>query len=390
MPRERILLLMSEVFVNGGIQRFNRTLLAACGRLDVTCDVLALNDSRSCAERWAGPGSIKIRCFNHDRVRFVLAVATAALTGRYDVVIVGHINLLTTAVAAFALHPRSRRRMLLIAHGIEVWSNIHGLRRRCMGALDRILCVSSYTAQMISRQAPELSQTRYTIFPNALGETWTEPVGQVANPDSPQPEEFLLSVSRLDRSERFKGIVTALEAFSMIDAPSLHYVIAGQGNDQSFLEKVAMRLGVAERVRFLGRVSDEELARLYGACTAFVLPSGKEGFGIVFLEAMFFGAPVIAAAAGGAVDVVQHESTGVLVQYGDAVGLREAMERMLRDKELRARIRAAGRQTVIGEGRFTFHAYVRRLSDILNAPVLSVSITEQARSAASSYPAPVS
>jgi len=366
MPHEgaRVLLLLSEVFVNGGIQRFNRTLLAACGQLDVTCDVLALNDTK-----WSGPKSIQFRGFSHDKPRFALAVLAAALSGRYDIVVVGHVNLLTTAVAAFAVRVGSRPRMLLIAHGIEVWTGIRGLRRRAMASIDNVLCVSSYTAQMIRQQAPELPGERFTIFPNALGGSWQEQSGREVAADPAQQGDFLLSVTRLDRNERYKGIVTAIEAFAMIDAPTLHYVIAGQGNDRPFLERVATRLGVSERVHFVGSVSDAELARLYRACKAFVLPSGKEGFGIVFLEAMYFGAPVIAAAARGAVDVVQHERTGLLVPYGNTIALLEAMKRLLLDEKLRGEISLSARQTVTGDGRFTFPAFVQRLGDILNAPM---------------------
>jgi phosphatidylinositol alpha-1,6-mannosyltransferase len=236
--------------------------------------------------------------------------------------------------------------------------------------MDNILCVSAYTAQRIREQAPELAAGRFNIFPNALGQTWVGPA--VADDEHPQsaelPERFLLSVTRLDKNERYKGLVTALEAFAMLDHPTLHYIVAGGGDDQQFLERVALRLRVRERVRFLGRVSDGDLAQLYRTCAAFVLPSGKEGFGIVFLEAMYFGAPVIAAAAKGAVDVVQHEITGLLVPYGNSMALQHAMERVLVDSELCNTIRVNGRKTVTGEGRFAFDAYVHRVAETLGVP----------------------
>jgi phosphatidylinositol alpha-1,6-mannosyltransferase len=365
--RRRVLLIMGEVFANGGIQRFNRTLLGACGRLDVACDVLALNDSESARASCPAPASINVRVFDHDRFRFALATMAAACFGRYDIIVVGHINLLSLVVASVAFRRRSPVRLLMIAHGIEVWTCIRGRRRRAIEAVDTLLCVSAYTAQMIKQQAPALADTRFTIFPNALSETWVEQFATAGDTGerAGMPSRFLLSVTRIDKHDRYKGIVTALEAFAMLDDPSLHYVIAGRGDDQAFLERVALRLQVSDRVRFLGGVSDVELARLYRSCAAFVLPSGKEGFGIVFLEAMYFGAPVIAAAAKGALDVVQHEHTGLLVPYGDSIALKDAMTRLLVDEALRERIRVAGRLTVSGEGCFTFHAYVQRLAQIL-------------------------
>jgi phosphatidyl-myo-inositol dimannoside synthase len=152
----------------------------------------------------------------------------------------------------------------------------------------------------------------------------------------------------------------------MLEDTSVQYVVAGSGDDRAFLERVAARFGVSDRVHFTGAVSDSELVMLYRECSAFVLPSSKEGFGIVFLEAMFFGAPVIAAAEKGALDVVHHDETGLLVPYGDTVSLRVAIERLLGDAELRDRVRAAGHATVVGEGPFTFRAYVGRLARALN------------------------
>lgn len=364
-PDLRVLLLMSEVAANGGIQRFNRTLLGACAELNVDCDVLALNDSSSARDNAQIGPTVRVRAFDRDKVRFSLAVATAANFGRYDVIVVGHINLLTLTAAVVALKRRSKCRMLLIAHGVEVWSSIGGMRRRALAAVDTILSVSGYTARTIQHQAPEIGESRFTVFPNALGETWTRKFAGLEDEQAELPERFILSVSRLDKGERYKGIVTTLEAFAMIDDPTLHYVIAGRGNDQEFLAGVAARLQVSDRVHFVGGVSDAHLARLYRECLVFVLPSGKEGFGIVFLEAMYFGAPVIGAAAKGALDVIRDEQTGLLVPYGDTGALRDALLRLLTDEELRQRVKIAGRQTVTGAGCFTFNAYVQRWAQVL-------------------------
>ena len=143
-------------------------------------------------------------------------------------------------------------------------------------------------------------------------------------------------------------------------------MIAGDGDDREFLRRVAERLGVAGRVDFAGAVSDSVLVRLYRDCRAFVLPSGQEGFGIVFLEAMFFGAPVIAAAEKGACDVIRDGETGLLVPYGDVVGLARAINRVLDERELGESLRTAARANVTGDGCFTAGAFTRRLAALLN------------------------
>lgn len=385
--RRRILLIMGEVFADGGIQRFNRTLITACARLEVGCDVLALNDVESSRTRWYAPESARITVFGRRRVRFALATMNSLLRGRYDVVVIAHVNLLTLVVAALAPRRWAPVRTMLIAHGIEVWNSIVGRRRRAIRAIDTILCVSRYTADMIERQAPEFPPQHLRVFPNALSESWIGRFERTQGAEyRPIPERFFLSVTRLDKGDRYKGIATTLEAFAMLEDESLHYVIAGHGDDVGFLKEVVARLQVAERVHFLGTVSDGVLADLYRTCIAFVLPSGKEGFGIVFLEAMYFGAPVIAAAAKGALDVVQDEHTGLLVPYGDTVALKNAMRRLVLDTALCDCLRVEARRMVNGEGQFTFGAYVRRLGTILGVQIPVSNIDAAAARAPSGQP----
>jgi glycosyltransferase involved in cell wall biosynthesis len=107
-------------------------------------------------------------------------------------------------------------------------------------------------------------------------------------------------------------------------------------------------------------VGDSELIALYQQCQAFILPSGKEGFGIVFLEAMFFGAPVIAAREKGAVDVVRDGDTGLSVRFGDTIAIKEAIERIVSDTRLREHVCANGRALVTEGGPFTFEGFTRR------------------------------
>jgi glycosyltransferase involved in cell wall biosynthesis len=359
--------MVSDVCVDGGIQRFNRTFVSACDRLGLRCDVLSLRDSEESRSRWQPPGSATVEVFAHNKARFAFAVAARILRGGYDFIVVGHVNLLTLVCDVTKL--RKSAPVILIAHGVEVWTGIVGLRRRALRAVDMVLCVSRYTREAIKQQAPELADTTFRIFPNALSESWAEQFATVgfARPLS-VPSRYMLSVTRLDRADRYKGIITVLESLAMLEDSTLHYVIAGVGDDLQFLKEAAQRLNVGNRVHFTGRVSDAELVSLYRSCVAFVLPSGKEGFGIVYLEAMYFGACVIAAREKGAVDVVRHKETGLLIPYGDTVALKQAIDLLTSDAALRERLRAAGRTTVVGNGEFTFEAYVARLAGVLQVP----------------------
>jgi phosphatidylinositol alpha-1,6-mannosyltransferase len=359
--RRRALVIASATFADGGIQRFNRTFLIACHNLGITCDVLSLGDSEASRARWSPPSSASISVFGHDKLRFALEATRKIVAGRYDFIVVGHINLLELVMAATKL--RRAARIVFIAHGIEVWTGLTGTKKMAMQGVDLLLCVSRYTQQMIRQQVPTLPQERFCIFPNALSESWrSQPSCNTLERYQALPERFLLSVTRLDRGDRYKGVITTLEALAMTEDQSVHYVVAGSGNDLEFITSVAERLEIGPRVHFVGSVSDAELALLYRRCLAFVLPSGKEGFGIVFLEAMFFGAYVIAACEKGAVDVVQHEETGLLVPYGDVVALKHAIDRVLAGSAFKKQVCANALATVVGEGAFTFRSYVARLA----------------------------
>ncbi len=357
----RVLFLFTEVFANGGIQRFNQTMLDACARLDIDCRVLSLNDTPASIAKHPERIHLSVVGFSGDRRRFALATAGALLRDHYDRVLIGHINLLTLAIAVLALRPFHRAPTMLTAHGIEVWSGVGRVRRYALTRTDCVLCVSHYTRQRLLEQAPALAG-RLVIFPNALADTW----GRVTPLPftSALPARFILSVTRLDRGDRYKGIAAVIEAFSMLADDSMQYLVIGHGNDLPFLQLVAARCAVKDRVHFMSGITDSELIALYQRCEAFVLPSGKEGFGIVFLEAMFFGAPVIAACEKGAMDVVRDGETGLLVRFGDTIAIKEAIERLGSDTALRERLRANGRSLVADGGPFTFARFTQRCAEV--------------------------
>jgi phosphatidyl-myo-inositol dimannoside synthase len=360
---ERTLLLLSQTFTDGGIQRFNRTLIAASAATAPRVDVLTLRDSpQDVPARLDGIGTLT--GFGNDRARFTAAVFRAMLSGRYRLLVVGHVNMLVMAVALSRL-VRRRPRLWMIAHGVEVWRRITPARAAAMRRLDLCLSVSRYTRDSILAQVPELPAARATIFPNALGETWSSEDAPGTDLALDLPQRFVLSVGRLEVPDRTKGIIATIESLAMTHDDDLHLVVAGSGSDLPFLRRVAARAGVARRVLFLGRVSDAALRELYARCLAFVLPSGQEGFGIVYLEAAFYGAPVLGARAKGVTDVIEDGETGLMVEYGDRVALTRALDRLATDELLRARLRARARAQVTNGPPFTFSAYRDRWRRLL-------------------------
>jgi phosphatidylinositol alpha-1,6-mannosyltransferase len=143
------------------------------------------------------------------------------------------------------------------------------------------------------------------------------------------------------------------------------YVVAGDGTDRGRLEALAKELGVESRVRFTGQVQDDQLASLYHTSDLFVLPSTGEGFGIVFLEAMFYAKCCIGARAGATPEVIEDGETGVLVDLEQPDGLADAISSLLGDEERRKRMGAAGQQRLAAE--FSQAIFAERLQSILVA-----------------------
>lgn len=137
-------------------------------------------------------------------------------------------------------------------------------------------------------------------------------------------ERLLFFVGRLVHE---KGVDILLRALPHVLAshPETVLVVAGRGPERDRLNALAHDLGVAARVRFAGYISDDDRNTLYQAADAAVFPSRYEPFGIVALEAMALGAPLIASGAGGLAEVVEHRQTGLLFQPGDPRSLAEQL-----------------------------------------------------------------
>jgi len=154
----------------------------------------------------------------------------------------------------------------------------------------------------------------------------------------------LLFVGRL---VDYKGVDVLLKALPGLEAD---LAIVGDGPRRARLEALARELGVVEQVQFLGEVSSDELLARYHACDAFVLPSvtRQEAFGMVQLEAMACGRPVVSTDLGTGVAWVNHHGqTGLVVTPGDVEDLRGALARLIADEELRRRLGAQGRARVL-------------------------------------------
>lgn len=172
------------------------------------------------------------------------------------------------------------------------------------------------------------------------------------------------TVARLTEQKNPELLLDALAAVR-VAVPGVRLVMAGDGPLRPALERRAGRLGIADRVFFLGHA--EDVVSVYAALDVFVLPSRHEGFGVAFLEAMAMGVPVIGTRVVGSVDAVQDGETGLLVASGDRDALADTILRLLRDPGLARKLAAdAGRWVREHGSRGAMAARIDRLYEDLS------------------------
>jgi phosphatidyl-myo-inositol dimannoside synthase len=221
------------------------------------------------------------------------------------------------------------------------------------------IAVSAYTAGLVATTGatPPVS----LIPPGVDLAAETEPVAE--------QRPTLLTIARLE--DRYKGHDVILRALPLVRAavPEVQWVVIGDGPLRSGLERLAAANGVADAVRFLGAVSDEERNSWLRRADALAMPSrlpdggfAGEGFGIVYLEAGVYGKPVLAGNVGGALDAVADGESGLLVDPTDHLAVAEAATRLLLDRSLAERLGHAGAERA---RRFAWPEIGRRVEALL-------------------------
>ena len=265
-----------------------------------------------------------------------------------------------------------------MAHGREllhepvpgkVARRVYGLLRRwTLRNSDRLCANSRFTARLLADDG--VAADRIAV------------VGCGTDPDRYRPGDRAAARRRLDLQGRHllftlcrltphKGIDTVIRAVARLeDMQGLLCLVGGTGPDRERLARLAGELGVGERIRFLGKVDEKEVADYYSACDLFAMLSRRdgadvEGLGIAFLDASACGRPVLGTRSGGIPDAVEHGRTGLLVEPGNAGQAAAAVRKLLNDRDYADRLGRQGRSRV--EERFTWDLVCERVRRILVA-----------------------
>jgi len=310
----------------GGIAQYNRDFLKAFSEASQNNSVVVL--PRLAEESIHGsPPNVEQQCPKKGRLSYVLSAFIALNSkGQFDLIFCGHLHFAPLGILLARLY---RLPMWLQLHGIEAWQKTSNVLRWAAEQASLVTCVSRYTRRRFLNWA-NVSPHRVRVVPNTIRGLFTPgPKAEyLLERYNLHGKKVLLTVARLSAAERYKGqdkVISVLPDL-LKKHPDLIYVIVGDGDDRPRLDELARILGVERLVRFVGRVEEKELVDLYRTAEIFVMPSTGEGFGIVFLEAMACGIPVIGGNQGGSTDSLHDGMLGAVVADDK---LCEAIEDML-------------------------------------------------------------
>lgn len=302
--------------------------------------------------------------FGAAKTKFIL---NAAKEGKKaDVVILSHINLLLAAWLIKKKNPSTQ--IILMAHGIEIWGKISAQKRMMLNVCDKIVSVSTYTKnRIIEEQGFPIDKC--FVLNNCIDPFLQRPLVKkraanlIDRYNLKENDIVLFTLTRLSERDRYKGYDYVLESLQNIIKrhPNLKYILAGgyTENEKLFIDSKIALYGLSEVVILTGFLPDDELAQHFSMTDIYIMPSIKEGFGIVFVEAMYYGVPVIAGNADGSVDALLNGELGMLIETESKDAITAALEKMIKNKET---YKPNG--TLLMEN-FGYEAYKRKIETLL-------------------------
>lgn len=257
-------------------------------------------------------------------------------------------------VYALALHRLTRTPLVVTSHG-ETFADDHGvydrsalLRSALKQSIGAAVAVTGPTQFVLRDLRARFGLVGGQVVPNGVDET-APPVEPL---ELPTGRPMVLAVGRL---ERMKGFDLLLDAAAQPELAAANVVIGGDGSQSAALCRRAQDLGIADRVHFLGRVTPGQVTTAMAAADVVVVPSRREAFGIVALEAWRAGTPLVGTVHGGMPDFVEDGVDGLLVDPIDREALATAVSAVLVDTTRAEDLGAAGRRRVQA---FTWYAVV--------------------------------
>lgn len=272
--------------------------------------------------------------FGIHRIKFVAQSIKEASDA--NTIILSHINLAIVGLLIKMFNPKCK--IWLIAHGIEVWRPLSSVQKRLLGKCNKVLCVSEFTKQQMMK-LHQINEDRCFVLNNAIDPFMQLPgaFGKSARLmekyNLRESDPVIYTLTRLAATEQYKGHELVIKAVSHIKEqfPTVKYILSGQydATEEIRINELIEEFGVAGSVILTGFIDEKELPEHFLLADLFVLPSKKEGFGIVFIEAMACGLPVICGNADGSLDAIRNGELGRAIDPENQQQLEKAISESL-------------------------------------------------------------
>jgi glycosyltransferase involved in cell wall biosynthesis len=309
----KILFLTSNLKDIGGIQEYNKNFINALKENNINFVVAELKKS--------------ILFF---KIVFIFDILIKVFLFRPDIIVCSHINF---SSIGYFFKKFFKKEYLITIYGIEAWEIKNSLKIKSFKEAKMIIAVSNYTKERLISQISDVREKIF-ILPNAVnGEKFyphEKPQNLLSEYNLSKNDKIIITVARLSASEKYKGYDKVITSLSYVirEIPEVKYILIGDGNDIERIKNLIKELKLENRVILTGRV--ENLLDYYNLGDVFAMPSKGEGFGIVFLEALACGKPVIAGNQDGSVDALLGGELGILVNPDNINEIAKAIIKVLK------------------------------------------------------------
>lgn len=302
------------------------------------------------------------------RLKFVRKAMLSAI--KFDVVVLSHINLALAGGMIKLINPKCK--IWLVAHGIEVWRKLSFVKINLLKNCDRIICVSNFTKNEIVKTHGVIAD-KCVVLNNIidpfmpLPAVFEKPGNLLKQYGLTANNPILFTLTRLSTAEQYKGYEQVIKTVSKLKHtfPAIKYIIAGAADTEEAtrVKKLIQYNNVEEQVILTGFINEAELPDHFLLADVFVLPSRNEGFGIVFIEALACGLPVICGNIDGSLDAIKNGLLGTAINPDNLDELENAITQCLL-KPLTQPMRKKLQQECLAY--FNEADYIKNLQQLLN------------------------
>ena len=299
----------------------------------INFNMYALNDSKLADHRYISQADFK--GFEGNKMSFAFQAILKGI--KSNAIVLSHINLLCLALAIKIFNKNVK--IIMMAHGIEVWRPLAAWKKYFINKHVVIWAVSNFTSEYLKNEH-KISLDRIRTLNNCLDPFFKAPLSfgkplKLLNKHLLTVHQpILLSVARLTRFEKNKGYDQVLNVLPDLlpEFPNICYLLCGKSDNTEKLriEKLIIKHGLQKNVKLLNFIHEEELEDHYQLADIFVLPSKKEGFGLVFIEAAACGRKIISGNSDGSSDALLNGKLGNMIDVDDPRQLKEALTINLR------------------------------------------------------------